>query len=672
MTNEVNHPSRAERPRAFPQSLLFGISFWGGLQIMVLEVCGFRVLQTNLGSSVVVTGTLLTLIMVLLSLGYYTGGLLSQQLNNPSWIFVILASAAVYTALVTTPLLTPIVGLSVMLRSGLYMQPYLRAVIPAATLSILLYGPPVFAMSMISPYFIRLRMLDASEAAGDAGRQSGFFMSLSTAGSIVGTMVASYLLVPLYGVPFTVLATDGVFFVLVAWGIVYFTRSTRISRVTTVCFLLFGVLSFGASSVWHATRPHDPSVIYEAESHYGRIKVVKTVDDMQQTVLNYYPSEFMLHSALYPEDPIRKLRGLIFLVPGMLRPPKSILVLGSAAGGVARQVEQAFPDAHVTGVDIDPQIHEVAKTVFGVDTQRTTLVTQDARVFLTETQDRYDLVIVDVFSGEMVPVHCVTREFFQLVHNRLTPGGGVFVNVAMNDIPWDLPTQDEPFRPIRHLESTLFAAGFLSVFENVFFHSLFVFPDELTLPRMRAELLAQVDDTTRHKALRSAAGLAAYTTVSVPSARTHYRPFTDDWTPEVQIELKTNAPMLLRALRSANAKAPKKADALADIVLERLLDEINAPGDLTRIRQTDALIARLNGFDGAWQAGDVERAAYYLRFPSAKAMLAQLAPRTAWARVAALYAQLYRSSFENDAEGVLRTVGRLNQELANSSEHAQL
>jgi small-conductance mechanosensitive channel len=59
--------------------LLYAVSFWGGFQIMVLEMCGFRVLQTNLGSSVIVTGTLLTLIMVLLSAGYYTGGRLSRR-----------------------------------------------------------------------------------------------------------------------------------------------------------------------------------------------------------------------------------------------------------------------------------------------------------------------------------------------------------------------------------------------------------------------------------------------------------------------------------------------------------------------------------------------------------------------------------------------------------------
>ncbi|HTU61346.1 MAG TPA: hypothetical protein VMF89_22985, partial [Polyangiales bacterium] len=69
---------------------MLAVSFWGGFQIMVLEMCGFRVLQTHLGSSVVVTGTLLTIIMVLLAGGYYTGGLLSARFQNARAILALL------------------------------------------------------------------------------------------------------------------------------------------------------------------------------------------------------------------------------------------------------------------------------------------------------------------------------------------------------------------------------------------------------------------------------------------------------------------------------------------------------------------------------------------------------------------------------------------------------
>src|ERR1700754_2429785 len=127
MDSEPNRdPDPHDKIAPIQRWLLLAVSFWGGLQIMVLEVCGFRVLQTNLGSSVIVTGTLLTLIMVLLSSRYYLGGLLSHRLGNPLRLFVLLTLAAVYTGGVTAVFMDPILSLGVSVREALDAHPYLR------------------------------------------------------------------------------------------------------------------------------------------------------------------------------------------------------------------------------------------------------------------------------------------------------------------------------------------------------------------------------------------------------------------------------------------------------------------------------------------------------------------------------------------------------------------
>src|SRR5688572_21187425 len=192
MADAVQHPAAESIAIREPLWLLYAVSFWGGLQIMVLEVCGFKVLQTNLGSSVFVTGTLLTSIMVLLSLGYYAGGRLSARLQSARGLFGLLVLAALYTELVTSVLLEPISTLSLALHTALGAHPLLRAGVPAGALTLLFYGPPVFLLSMISPYWIRIRSMSATDGRANPGQQSGFFMSLSTVGSIVGTLLASY------------------------------------------------------------------------------------------------------------------------------------------------------------------------------------------------------------------------------------------------------------------------------------------------------------------------------------------------------------------------------------------------------------------------------------------------------------------------------------------------
>ena len=53
----------------------------------------------------------------------------------------------------------------------------------------------------------------------------------------------------------------------------------------------------------------------------------------------------------------------------------------------------------------------------------------DGRVFLNRTKDRYDLILLDAYRGGFVPFHLLTKEFYELVKQRLAPGGAVASNV---------------------------------------------------------------------------------------------------------------------------------------------------------------------------------------------------------------------------------------------------
>lgn len=250
-----SEPSPPSTSEAVPRWLLYAVSFWGGLQIMVLEMCGFRVLQTHLGSSVVVTGTLLTVVMILLAAGYYTGGQLSQKLGTARGLFGLLVIGALYTEVVTTLLLEPISSLGLTLRTVFGAHPFLQGGVPAAVLSILLYGVPVFMMSMISPYWIRLRTVGGGREGADAGVQSGFFMALSTVGSIGGTMAASYVLIPFFGVATTAGTTNAIFLLLVLGGWL-FTRAASLEQLSmrTLGAIVLGAIVVVGARLYQAER----------------------------------------------------------------------------------------------------------------------------------------------------------------------------------------------------------------------------------------------------------------------------------------------------------------------------------------------------------------------------------------------------------------------------------
>jgi len=64
------------------RKLIFLLAFTGGFVIMSIELLGGRILAPWFGSSVYVWGSIITVFMVALSLGYLIGGRLS--LKNPS------------------------------------------------------------------------------------------------------------------------------------------------------------------------------------------------------------------------------------------------------------------------------------------------------------------------------------------------------------------------------------------------------------------------------------------------------------------------------------------------------------------------------------------------------------------------------------------------------------
>ena len=110
--------------------------------------------------------------------------------------------------------------------------------------------------------------------------------------------------------------------------------------------------------------------------------------------------------------------------------PKKLLMFGLGGGAVSTYLGRFMPDAAVEVVEIDPKVIEAAKIYFGLqETSRHRYITGDARVFLTRSQELYDLILVDAYLGDRVPFHLLTKEFYTLVKQRLARGGAAAFNV---------------------------------------------------------------------------------------------------------------------------------------------------------------------------------------------------------------------------------------------------
>ena len=106
-----------------------------------------------------------------------------------------------------------------------------------------------------------------------------------------------------------------------------------------------------------------------------------------------------------------------------------MLVLGLAVVPFQSTSMIFLPDARIETIELDPGVIDVAKNIGLRETNRFHLTESDGRVYLKRHTELYGLIMVDAFTGSYIPFHLMTREFYQLVRDRLAPHGVAAFNI---------------------------------------------------------------------------------------------------------------------------------------------------------------------------------------------------------------------------------------------------
>ncbi|OLC16174.1 MAG: hypothetical protein AUH32_01900 [Actinobacteria bacterium 13_1_40CM_66_12] len=108
-------------------------------------------------------------------------------------------------------------------------------------------------------------------------------------------------------------------------------------------------------------------------------------------------------------------------------------VIGLGAGAMACYAQ---PQQKWTYYEIDPVVIGIAQnpalfTFLRDCTPSAVIVPGDARLTIAKAADHsYDLIVIDAFGGDAIPVHLLTREAVQLYMSKLRPGGVLLFNVS--------------------------------------------------------------------------------------------------------------------------------------------------------------------------------------------------------------------------------------------------
>jgi spermidine synthase len=109
---------------------------------------------------------------------------------------------------------------------------------------------------------------------------------------------------------------------------------------------------------------------------------------------------------------------------------KRVLILGLGGGSVIKTLREVFGyEGEIMAVDIDPVVIQIAKDEFGIiPDRRTRIECIDAGQYVKQTQEKFDLVIVDVFIDNRVPAKFLLVEFWHLLRKLVCDRGCVIFN----------------------------------------------------------------------------------------------------------------------------------------------------------------------------------------------------------------------------------------------------
>jgi spermidine synthase len=428
------------------------------------EIAAVRLLSPYFGASTIVWANTIGIVLVALSVGYWLGGRLADRHPNMRALCLTALLAAVLLAAVpfaADPLLEVGVDALDEISAGAFLGSLLAVLVLVAV--------PVLLLGTVSPWAIRLGVQSVEEAGTVAGR----LYALSTAGSLVGTLLSALLLIPLVGTRRTFL----IFALAIAVVAVLGLRPVRRWALAPAAIAALIALPVGTLK---AKTEDGARVIHEAETEYQYARVLEYPDGTRTLELNEGQAEHSVCAAecdagpAGPRDPHSVLTGdvwdgqLVDFYAARTSAPRRVAILGNAAGTTSRAYEQFYPRTRVDGVEIDSELSEIGRKYFDMNNPMLHLYHEDARPFLRRIDARYDVISVDAYRQPYIPFYLTTVEFFETVRDRLAPGGVLIVNVGHPDGQDDLEkvltaTIGEAFRhvmrdPIENTNTLLVAS----------------------------------------------------------------------------------------------------------------------------------------------------------------------------------------------------------------------
>jgi spermidine synthase len=384
---------------------LYGTAALTGAAILIVEILGAKLLSPYVGTSHFVWTAQIAVTLLSLAAGYWLGGWLVDRSQDLRRLYGCILIAGIYLAVTV-----PFVG---KLAFACLAFPLALGSLLA---SLFLFFVPLTLLATVGPFVIRVLTSHVGAVGGTVGRLS----AVSTLGSVLGTILVGYVLVPILPNSVTMWITAGV---LMAVAVLYFAVWRRTAGGFVALLALTMVLGWFALRSQARPWPDELRELATYNSNFGLLQVFE--DGERRYFLNDY-----LQQNTY--DPIAKQSTSLFTYSlyGLARvhAPRldDVLCIGLGIGMVPMQF--ARDGARVTAVEINPDVIPMARAHFDFDPTQMRVFVGDGRQFLNTATEHYDVVILDAFLGDSAPTHLMSREAFAAIRRVLRPDGVLVIN----------------------------------------------------------------------------------------------------------------------------------------------------------------------------------------------------------------------------------------------------
>src|SRR6266540_832898 len=403
--------------------ILFTV-FVSGMTTLAAELAASRLIGNVFGTSNIVWASIIGLILIYLTLGYFLGGRWADANPTPAALYRVLAWGAFTLGLV------PYIAGPV-LKSAATAFEFLQIGILGASFIVvlILFSVPITLLGTISPFAIRLSM----DNPANAGRISGQIYAISTLGSFIGTFLPTLVTIPAIGTKNTFLVFSLLLLFVALAGLGKFaSRRELLNHMwMPVIIAVVAALSRGQA------LKNNVGQIYETESAYNYIQVQEQngftllrLNEGQGVHSIYNPNTLQYNG---PWDQF--LVSPYFYADRKPSDIQRVAIVGLAAGTTARQMTAVYGDIPIDGFEIDPKIVEVGQKYFGMTMPNLIIHIGDGRLNLAESEYKYDIIAVDAYRPPYIPPHMTTEEFFQIAAVHLTDDGVLAINSA--SVPGD-------------------------------------------------------------------------------------------------------------------------------------------------------------------------------------------------------------------------------------------